>query len=172
MSAIHPQGGNHRPNALAVRFTSLCLGLALSAGAAGAHAGQSKLVGVWKNEIEFVDCTTGQGTAPPGIGLHTYYADGNLLQTSGINPTEGGSSQGRWSKTGKNTFAARTRDFRFDVNGAYWGYIILDRMITLAKDGQTLEFNARGSFYSMDDQYLGATCALGKGEKLPEPTPF
>ena len=170
MRAIYCKEGRSRPKAFLVK--SMCLWVALSAGAASANAEQSKLVGVWKNEIQLVDCTSGQELAPPGIAVHTYYADGNLLQASAINPAEGSPAQGRWAKAGKNQFMARTRDFRFDVNGFYSGYVILERMITLANGGKNLQFSARGSFYSVDDQYLGMSCAVGNGVKLPEPTPF
>lgn len=172
MRATDRKKDRNRPIASGVLFKSLCLCLALSGGAATADAGQSKLVGVWKNTVQFVDCISGQVVAPPGFSLHTYYSDGNLLQISAGNPAMGSPAQGRWSKAGKNTFAARTRDLRFDANGFYSGYVILERMITLAKDGQTLEFTARGSFYSLDDQHLVTTCAEGSGEKLAEPTPF
>ena len=145
----------------------------LAGGAAMADASPAKLIGVWKNDVQNVDCADfAQPLGTPFIGLHTYYSDGNLLQVSFGNPLAGNMSQGRWSKAGKNRYSARTESPKFDVNGFYAGYIILERMITVAKDGQSLEFKARGSFFSVDDQYLGTSCAVGSGVKVPEPTPF
>ena len=153
-------------------FKSLSLCIALSVGAATADAGQSKLVGVWNNEVHFVDCTSGQEIGTPGHALHTYYSDGNHLLISAGNPAVASPGLGRWSKTGKNTFAANTRILLFDANGFYAAYGIHERVITVAKDGQTLEYTNRASVFSVDDQLLGSSCALGKGVKLPEPTPF
>jgi hypothetical protein len=173
MNATNQTARTDRHAASGLALKSLCLTIALlSGGVATADAGQSKLVGVWKNEVQFVDCTSGQVIAPPGFALHTYYADGNHLVISAGNPAMASPGQGRWSKAGKNTFAAYTRGFLFDANGFYAGYTILERMITLAKDGQTLEYTARGSFYTVDDQFLLTSCAVGTGVKLPGPTPF
>jgi len=152
---------------------SLCLILALAlGGVTTANASPTKLIGVWSNTVQPVDCVSGQELGSPFIGLHTYYADGNILQISSTNPAAGSISQGRWSKAGKNRYGARTESALFDINGFYIGYMVLERMITLAKGGQTLEFDAKGSRYSADDQFLGTACAVGNGVKLPEPTPF
>jgi hypothetical protein len=153
----------------AVPLKSLCLCIALSGGAATAQAGQSKLIGVWKNDIQNVDCVSGQETGNHFIGLHTYYSDGNLLQISFNDPAVGNITQGRWSKAGKNKFSASTLGPLFDVNGFYVGYILLDRAITMAKNGQSLEFSAQGTRYTADGQAMGTACAVGTGVKLAEP---
>jgi len=172
MRAIDRKSESHRPKVSSAPLRSLCLCLAMLGGAVSAQAGQSKLVGVWSNEIQNVDCVSGQATGTPFVGLHTYYSDGNLLQITSTDPALGSVTQGRWSKAGKNTYAARTQGAVFDVNGFYTGYLVIDRMVTLAKDGQTLEFSARGSRYTADGQFLGTACAVATGVKLPEPTPY
>ncbi len=172
MRARDRQKQSNSPQVSGVPFRSLCLYLALLGAAVSAQAGQSKLIGVWSNDIQNVDCVSGQVTGDPFVGLHTYYSDGNLLQISSTDPAFGSITQGRWSKAGKNTYAARTQGAVFDVNGFYTGYLVIERMITLAKDGQTLEFSARGSRYTADGQFLGTACAVATGVKLPEPTPY
>lgn len=174
MKAKHANTKIGRTGVLGYSFKPIYLALVLLAGGtATADASPAKLIGVWKNDVQNVDCADfAQPLGTPFIGLHTYYSDGNLLQVSYGNPLSGNMSQGRWSKAGKNKYSARTESPRFDVNGFYTGYTIIERMITVAKDGQSLEFNARGSFFSVDDQYLGTSCAVGSGMKVPEPTPF
>jgi len=172
MRAIDRKSVSIRHKAAAFPFKVLCLCIALSGGAATADAGQAKLVGVWNNEVHYVDCTSGQEIGTPGHSLHTYYSDGNLLLVSAGNPATASPGQGRWTKTGKNTFAAHNRIFLFDANGFYAAYAIHERMITVAKDGQTLEYTNRASIFSVDDQLLVTSCAVGSGVKLPEPTPF
>ena len=153
-------------------ITPLCVTIALLSGVATAEAGQAKIVGTWKANVHFVDCVSGQTTGEPFFALATYYADGNATEVPYAPPTARTASYGRWTKAGKNTYAASSQFGVFDVNGFYAGYQVLERMLVVSKDGQTFDIRARTDRYSVDDQILFSACAAGTGGKLPEPEPF
>ncbi len=180
MNESNQTAGNNRHTAAGLATIFLYLGIALLSGCEatadaeqpdGQSSGQSALVGVWKNEVQFVDCTSNEEIGTPGTALITYFADGNLLFRAG-NPAVFSLGQGRWSRTGENTFAANARVIGYDPNGFYNGYVIHERMITLAEDGQTQEYTNRASFFSVDDQHLLTRCVVGTGVRLPEAAPL
>jgi hypothetical protein len=154
-------------------FKPLCLSIALLGGAvATADADTAKLVGTWKAQVHFVDCVSDQAMGQPFSSLGTYYADGNATEVPSSAPTARSASFGTWAKTGKRTYAAYSEFWLYDANGFYAGYQVLNRMLDVAKDGQTFDVRATTSRYDSDNVLLGSGCAAGTGERLPEPTPF
>jgi len=151
----------------------LFLGIALlGTGAATAQADTAKLVGAWKAHIQQVDCVSGQAVADPFVTVTMYYADGNALEQPYSNPASRTASYGSWVKAGKLTYAAYSQFGVLDANGFNVGYMTIERMNTLAKDGQTFQTKARNTFYDLSDNPLFSGCATGTGERLPKPTAF
>jgi len=150
---------------------AICLTIALL-GVNNAIAAPTKLVGTWKASIQLTDCTSGQGLAAPFFVLATYYSDGNVTEVPYNDPSTRTNSYGRWAKTGKHVFAASSQLGVFDVNGFYAGYQILNRMLTVAGDGQTYQIKAKTSRYGLSDELMFTVCAAGTGKRLPEPEAF
>jgi len=152
-------------------FKAICLAIALL-GVNTAIAAPTKLVGTWKASIQLTDCTSGQGLAAPFFALATYYSDGNVTEVPYNDPSTRTNSYGRWAKAGKNVFAASSQFGVFDVNGFYAGYQVLDRMITIARDGKTYKIKSKTSRYGLSDELMFTVCAAGTGKRLPEPEAF
>ena len=151
----------------------LCLSIALlGVGVAPAQADSANLVGSWKAHIQQVDCVSGQAVADPFVTLTMYYADGNALEQPYSNPASRTASYGSWVKAGKRTYAAYSQFGVLDANGFNVGYMTIERMNTLAKDGKTFETKAKNTFYGLSDEPLFSGCATGTGERLPKPKPF
>lgn len=150
-------------------FLSIAL---LGAGVTTAQADTDKLVGTWKAQIDFVDCVSGQAAGAPFFALGTYYADGNATEVPSSGPTARSASFGTWAKAGKRSYAVHSQFWIYDANGFYAGYQVLERMLTVSKDGQTFEVRARTARYDTNDVELGSGCAAGTGERLPKPAAF
>ena len=152
------------------------LAAALAAGAATVRADQAALVGVWKFAVYRADCDTWEADfeGVPSNTLNAFYADGNVQELAfgldtGFSRTMG---LGTWAKSGKRTFAVYSQMGLRDDAGKNFGYIELERMMTVARDRQTLEAHGKGSLYLNDGQFLVEVCALSLGERLPDPNPF
>ena len=175
---MHPEGSIMDTaleglNGSVYRAATLFVALAATL-SAGAQADRAPIVGTWENQVYFADCESGETSGDSVTSLHTYFADGNLeevsLASSPVFPTTSG--WGTWKKAGKGVFASTVRIGIMDVNGTNWGYMVRDRMTTLAQDKQSLEYRARVNLYTIDGQLLSSNCAQATGVRLPEPTPF
>lgn len=173
MNTLHHANRAHGVKTSRYPFKSLCLSIALLGGAvAPALADSAKLVGSWKVHVQQVDCVSGQAVADPFVTLTMYYADGNALEQPYSNPASRTASYGSWVKAGKHTYAAYSQFGVLDANGFNVGYMTIERMNTLAKDGQTFETRAKNTFYGLNDEPLFSGCAVATGGRLPAPTPF
>jgi len=150
--------------------------LALAIGCEGALAGAltdlPKIIGAWKVTVQPVDCVSGQNSADPFIVLSSYYADGNTLEIPIAGFSGRTASHGTWRKVGWRKFASRSVYGRTDVNGLPVGYGVIERMISVAKDGQSADIRARGIFLTTDEQEQFSVCVTATGERLPEPAVF
>jgi len=109
----------------------------------------------------------------PFDAFNTFYADGNASEIGfGISPAYRTVSHGRWIRTGRRSFANNLALAIFDANGLYAGYQLIDRMIELSADGQTLTSRARFNRYGPSDELIFSGCANETGARLAEPTPF
>lgn len=163
----------HSAKTFRFMFKPLWVSIALLGGAvATADADTAKLVGTWKAQVHFVDCVSGQAVGEPFSALGTYYADGNATEVPSSGPATRSPSFGTWAKAGKRTYAAYSQFWLYDANGFYAGYQVLNRMLEVAKDGQTFAVRATTSRYDSNDVLLGSGCAAGAGERLPQPAAF
>ncbi len=141
---------------------------------AGARADRAPIVGAWKSHIYAADCESGDTSGDGIYSLHTYFADGKLAEigmgSSPVLPTTLG--LGTWKKAGKGVFASTVQVGIMDADGNYQGYMVRDRMTTLARDKQSLELQVRVNLYNTDGQLLSSNCGQGTGVRLPLPTPL
>ena len=173
MNTLHHTNRVHGIRISRFPFKQLCLSIALLGGAVTtADADSAKLVGTWKADVHFVDCDSGQALGEPFSALGTYYSDGNATEVPSSGPSGRSPSYGTWAKAGKSNYAVYSQFWLYDVNGFYAGYQVLNRMLKVAKDGQTFDVRATTSRYDSNGVLLGSGCAAGTGERLPEPAPF
>ena len=173
MNTLRQTNRVHSARTFRFPFKPLWVSIALLGGAvATAEADTAKLVGTWKAQVHFVDCASDQALGEPFSALGTYYADGNATEVPSSGPATRSPSFGTWAKAGKRTYAVYSQFWLYDANGFYAGYQVLNRMLEVAKDGQTFDVQATTSRYDSDGVLLGSGCAAGSGERLPKPTPF
>jgi hypothetical protein len=157
------------------RKLTIALGLAMAllvSGTADAKASASSLVGAWKVEVQFVNCERGDPMGTPFYSLLMFHRDGTATESPVASLAGRTPSYGTWTRTSGNDFASYTQFGVLDANGAAIAYQELERMITLSKDGQTIEVDAKSQRYNLNDDLLFSVCAEAVGDRLPAPTPF
>jgi hypothetical protein len=131
--------------------------------------------GAWKTTLTWTDCWTGFRVGGPAQGLMTLAADGSVVESGpaldGIgNPvgTHRSAGQGRWERTGRDTFKL------------IWGYYLYDeRGFTVAevphygatysvgKDSNSFSAAGRHQYTPFQEgQPVGGTCWRLEGTRL------
>jgi len=162
-----------RPHAL--RRPGVIAALALAACAATtAQANPPMLVGVWNTTVQPSDCESWEAVGDEFRTLNAYFADGiaQEIQFSDDPNMSRSLGVGTWKKVGKRTFAIHSENGLKDSSGNNFGYIVLNRTVTVAKDGLTLEGKGQGSFYLNDGQLLGSSCGMATSERQTGPAAF
>ncbi len=85
----------------------------------------NELEGTWDVQVTVRNCQTGVAirTYPE---LQTFMLGGTMLaSTSGIPPSRVTPGQGVWSHAGGNNYRFKFKDFNFDENGNFTGWVII-----------------------------------------------
>lgn len=161
---------------------ALCLALGAAALPAAAELPESSttgapvdITGSWKMMFQFTNCDTGEPlpTRPAFPSLNTFFADGNLIESSsGLSPANRTISHGRWQQTGKRTVIARTELQLFEGGPTYTGYQVFERKFTLSADGNELKSKDRWTRYNTANVVTFTGCATETGIRQPEPEPW
>jgi hypothetical protein len=131
------------------------------------------IVGAWKMMFQFTSCDTGAPlpTRPAFPSLNTFFADGNLIESSsGLSPANRTISQGRWQQIGKRTVIGRSELQLFEGGSTYTGYQVLERTFSLSRDGNELTTDVRWTRFNTSNVVTFSGCATETGKRQPEPT--
>ena len=140
------------------------------------------IVGYWKTDSLYFNCTTGVPLRAPFVALNTFFADGNVIEnSSGFSPANRSISHGRWQQTDKRTFIVRSEMELFQgpppappaapaVN-TYSGYQVIERQLELAADGNSLTSTARVTRLDIAGVVTLSFCMTETGLRQPEPAP-
>ncbi|MEJ7862452.1 MAG: hypothetical protein WKF90_12555 [Pyrinomonadaceae bacterium] len=126
----------------------------------------NELEGTWDVQVTVRNCQTGVAirTYPE---LQTFMFGGTMLaSTSGIPPSRVTPGQGVWSHAGRNTYRFKFKDFNFDANGNFTGWVIIKHEVNLAfsriiSQQRTDKFESAGTaeVYSPNGNLLFTGCA-------------
>ena len=140
------------------------------------------IVGYWKTDSVYLNCTTGVPLRTPFVALNTFFADGNVIEnSSGFSPANRSISHGRWQQTGKRSFIARSELQLFQgpppappsapaVN-TYSGYQVLERHFELSADGNALTATGVVTRFDTAGVVTLSFCLTETGVRQPEPSP-
>lgn len=136
------------------------------------EANAGRLVGTWEFQVTFVDCETGAPLGPPFQSLHTYSAEGSVIeQGSRVGPPPTATrtvGQGIWEREMPGVFHATFSFFTFDANA---------QPLTRADIDETLEFEGRdrvlsygtGTVSTPTGVVVATNCFVGPGDRLRFP---
>lgn len=129
-----------------------------------------ELVGSWKFMVTFTNCANGAAVRAPFPALNSFFADGNAIENGAAMPPSLRSiSHGRWQRTGRLSFIARSEMQLFESAGLYIGYQLIERRFDLAEDGNSLVSTARFTRTGIDGSVTFRGCATETGVRQPEP---
>ncbi len=173
---------NAKRTPLAVLLSALLLSsgsaLAVDPARNGALAGPAnRIVGLWATEGAVSPC----GSAlPPSPIRNTllFNAGGTVVENPRIPPAgianafgvaginQRGQALGTWSfdqASGQYTLLLR---FDWYVDGAYHGYMTIDRTLTISADGNQVIGPVRSTRYSANGTQIGAVCGSAVSDRL------
>ena len=140
------------------------------------------IVGYWKTDSLFFNCTTGVPLRAPFVALNTFFADGNVIEnSSGFSPANRSISHGRWQQTDKRSFIVRSEMQLFQgpppappaapaVNTSS-GYQVIERQLVLAAEGNSVTSTAQVTRFDTAGVVTLSYCMTETGVRQPEPAP-
>ena len=132
----------------------------------GSHA-PARLVGVWHISGQPVNCSTRQPLpVPPITGIIAFHAGGTSTESApAATPRTPG--LGTWNRVGHREFTAAATVLTFDVNGFSTGSLVVRRLITLARGGDSFAADTRTTITDASGVAV-ERCALAEAVRAAE----
>ena len=149
-------------------LSGLLFGIAMSLTSAQAaddsKSGGGKLEGTWFTQVTIRVCGTDTvlGSFP---AINTFNRGGTMMDTTtGISPSLRSPGQGKWEKTGPQTFSATSLALLFSPAGAWTGTQRLTHVIEVR--GDEIGFTSTNERFDTSGTQLSTGCATAVGHRL------
>jgi hypothetical protein len=113
--------------------------------------------GVWESSVTIKDCTSGAVLRTfKGVGL--FHRGGSLTADNSLPRATQGIALGGWKRNAGQEYTANARFLRFNADGSLAGSQKLQRMLTLAADGNNFAGTIAAQVLDVDGAQVQALC--------------
>ena len=113
--------------------------------------------GVWESSVTIKDCTSGAVLRTfKGVGL--FHRGGSLTADNSLPRATQGIALGDWKRNAGQEYTANARFLRFNADGSLAGSQKLQRMLTLAADGNNFAGTIAAQVLDADGVLVQALC--------------
>jgi len=123
-----------------------------------------KLEGTWFTQVSIRDCQTG-AVLRTFSALNSFNAETTMIDTTtGASPSQRSPGQGKWERTGPQTYSATSLAFLFTPAGVWTGTQKLTHVIRVNGDENT--FTRTSGIFDTAGNLLTSGCATAVGHRL------